>query len=100
MEVKINVDGDKVLAEFIGELDTPATDEIEAQIKELISLADKDITIDCSQMPYIASAGLRQMILIRRSCKAEGGSLTLKSLSPNVREVFEITNLDKSFRIV
>jgi len=100
MEIKIDVEGNNVVAYFIGELDTPATDEIQPKIDELIKLADKNITIDCAQMPYIASAGLRQMILIRRSCRAEGGSLTLKSLSPNVLEVFEITNLDKSFKIV
>lgn len=100
MEIKIEINGNDVLASFIGELDTPATDEIEPRIQELIKLADKNITIDCSKMPYIASAGLRQMILIRRSCKAEGGTLTLKSLAPNVMEVFEITNLDKSFKIV
>ncbi len=99
MELKINYQGDVVEAQLIGELDTPATLEIQTQVDELIAAADKQITIDCAKLSYIASAGLRQLLSIRKKSRELGGSLTLVNMSAEVYKVFEITNFNTIFDI-
>jgi len=100
MEIKYNVNGDQVDVVLEGELDTPATVEIQAEIDKILEYAEKKIVIDCSKLSYIASSGLRQFISIYKKCSSEGGHLTLKNVVPDVMEIFAVTNFDRVFDII
>jgi len=97
MTIEYKIEADKVNVTLKGELDTPTTVEIQSDIDKILEQADKLITIDCSQLEYIASSGLRQLIAIYKRCSAEGGHLKLVSVTPEVMEIFAITNFDKVF---
>jgi anti-sigma B factor antagonist/stage II sporulation protein AA (anti-sigma F factor antagonist) len=47
--------------------------------------------LDFARVEYIASAGLRALMLAAREAKAKGGRLAIAALQPLVKEVFEIT---------
>lgn len=88
-----------VNASLIGELDTPATVEIQPEIDKILQYADRVICIDCSRLSYIASSGLRQLITIYKKCAVDGGHLELHGVTPDVMEIFAVTNFDKVFDI-
>ena len=99
MNVKIIKNEESVTAIMSGSLNTLAAEQIEPQIAELETMADKPITIDCTQMDYIASSGLRLLIRLRKASFTHGQKIILQGLNPNVLEVLRITNFDKMFII-
>jgi len=92
------VDGG-VIVHLIGELDTPSIIEIQPEVDEVMEMADKQITIDCSKLSYIASSGLRQIISMHKKAMLAGGTVTITGLTPDVAEIFSVTNLDKILNI-
>jgi anti-sigma B factor antagonist len=53
--------------------------------------------VDLSHLDYVDSAGLEVFISLHKRCVKEGGSLAVRGLSGPVKELFEITRLDKVF---
>lgn len=99
MEVKINIQDDKLIAQFIGMLDTPATEITQPKVDEIIAHADKNIRIDFKELTYIASAGIRQILSIRKAVAASGTELVIANIQPAVFKVFKVTNLDKILKM-
>jgi len=97
MKLRFNVTDNQISAFLSGDMDTVASEEIKQSVDELLLHSSKKIVIDCSELSYIASNGLRQLIMIYKKTKADGGHLTLKKVSPEVMEVFKVTNFDKVF---
>ena len=82
-----------------GSLDTVASGQVATELKPVMESDTKDVTIDCSDMDYIASSGLRLLLMLRKSCKAQGGEVTLVGVQTNVMEVLTITHFDRMFNI-
>lgn len=99
MTIEIQKETDPVIVKMIGVLDTPAADQIESDILEIESLATKDITIDCSQLEYISSSGLRHFLRIRKAASAHDSTVALSSVNDNIKEVLKITHFDSIFKI-
>ena len=55
------IDG-KLVATLCGELDTAAAPEAEVALRPLLQAQGKDIVIDCTDLEYIASSGLRLLL--------------------------------------
>ncbi len=100
MKIEYKVSEKSVNVRLIGELDTPATEEIQNEVEKILKHADKEITIDCSRLEYIASSGLRQLITIYKNCKNEGGHMTLTNVTSDVMEVLDDTTFSRVFDIV
>ena len=49
------------------------------------------VVLDFGAVEYIASVGLRALVLAAREAKAKGTSLAVAALQPVVKEIFEIT---------
>jgi len=99
MEVKYKVSGNRVDIKLTGEMDTLATVEIQSKMDEIAQYSALEIVIDCESLSYIASSGLRQFITIHKKCNADGGHLRLVNVTPDIMEIFAITNFDKVFDI-
>lgn len=99
MKVTINKTPEAVTAILSGSLNTLTAQEIEPHMAELETLADKPITIDCTELDYIASSGLRLFIRLRKAAFTHGQTITLTGVNDNVMEVLRITNFDKMFVI-
>jgi anti-sigma B factor antagonist/stage II sporulation protein AA (anti-sigma F factor antagonist) len=49
------------------------------------------VVLDLSGVEYVASVGLRALMVASRQAKAQGGALLVAGLQPVVREIFEIS---------
>ena len=81
-----------------GRLDTVAAQSTD--ISEFIANADKKILFDCSELNFISSAGLRLFLILFKECRGKGGSITLKSVSPSVMRVFQISGFTNMMEII
>jgi len=73
--------------------------EIEAEIKEILSGNPGQVLLDLSHMDYIASAGIRILLVVTRSVMKSGGKIAFVSLQPRVRQIFEMGGFLKVFPI-
>lgn len=95
-----NING-RIIIKLQGKLDTPSTPDVEAAVMPLMNDATiRDIMIDCSELSYISSSGLRIFITLQKHSIKNGGTLTLSNLTPTVQSVFEMTGFSNIFTIV
>jgi anti-sigma B factor antagonist/stage II sporulation protein AA (anti-sigma F factor antagonist) len=57
------------------------------------------VVLDLGGVEYIASVGLRALMLAARQAKAQGSTLVVAALQPLVREVFEISRFTLLFSV-
>ena len=82
-----------------GYIDTVTSDLVGKEMEPLLEQADRDIEIDCSQLDYISSSGLRLLLSLRKQVAADGGSLVIKNINDEIRKVFTLTGFFKLFDI-
>lgn len=97
MEIKINVKETEVNAELIGRLDTAASAQFATDMQPLMDNASKAIIMDCSQLEFISSSGLRLFLSLRKATVSKGGKVVLTGVSPEVKQVFAITGFTALF---
>ena len=82
-----------------GRLDTPAAVAAQQEITPLLENADKKITLDCSNLEYISSSGLRLLLTIREEASAKGGKVIIAHISDEIKKVFSMTGFYNLFEI-
>ena len=90
---------DKFLVTLEGELDTAAAVEVEQQLQPLYKTDGRDVIIECANLEYIASSGLRILISILKGAKAGGSKVVLKNLNEDIQSVFKLTGFISLFEI-
>ena len=84
---------------LIGELDTTATTTQVDELKQVLALSNKALEIDCSQLDYISSAGLRFFMQLKRESEANGGSIRITHLNEDVNDIFRMSGFQNIFTI-
>jgi anti-anti-sigma factor len=87
-EIHLGPAGEVVMA---GRLDATQCDAALAFLKEL---PDPRI-IDLAGLEYIASAGLRVLLLTQKRVKASGGGLRLINVRPQIHDIFRYAGFDR-----
>ena len=71
--------------------------------QDIISILERAeervVVLDFAQVEVMSSSVLGMLIRVNRMCKEAAIALKLSNVSPNIREVFTITGLDKIFHI-
>ena len=74
---------------IIGRLDTSTAPELEATIDGCVS-GIKELVLDCSELEYVSSAGLRVILKAQKLMNAQG-NMKLTHVNETIMEVFDIT---------
>ena len=99
LEIKtLAVDGVSVVAPA-GQLDARAAPDFEKEVLKAVGQGKADLVIDFSALDYVASAGLRVLIMAGKRVQSEGSRLVLCALNPSVRQVFDVAGFSKLFPI-
>ena len=97
MDITIQRSPSEVLVSLIGRLDTLASQEVSAKLEPLKSEASKTLILDCTQMNYISSSGLRIFLTLRKAAAAQGGRVVIRGLNNEIRSVFMMTGFMNLF---
>ena len=100
MNVTINEEGAKALVTLEGRLDTTNADQFMKDITPLMNGSHQEIEMDCTDMEYTSSQGLRMFLMLQKNVSARGAKLVLKNLKPHVKEVFDITGFSHIINIL
>ena len=82
-----------------GYIDTATSEQVGQEMEPLLKQATRAIEIDCSQVEYISSSGLRLLLSLRKQVAADGGSLVIRNINDEIRKVFTLTGFFKLFDI-
>lgn len=99
MNIEINKLDGVTTVKMIGRLDTAAAQEATKDIEAIESDASGTIILDCSEMTYISSSGLRIFLTLRKAAANKGGKVIVKSISNDIRQVFMMTGFLNLFDI-
>ena len=100
MEVIINKESEKTLVILKGRIDTTNADQFQQDITPLMEGEKPNIDIDCTDLEYTSSQGLRTFLLLQKSVNARGGKMVLRNMNPMVKEVFDITGFSNIITIL
>ena len=89
-----DADGTCVIA-LRGELDLSTAPALDAAMQSLPLDAAK-VRLDLSELSFVDSAGLRQLVISHGSC---AGTLTFANLQPHLEQLFKLTGLEGLFTI-
>lgn len=99
MVIEIKEHDGGMTATFSGRLDTPAAVKAQQEIGPLLANADKEIILDCTNMDYISSSGLRLFLTLRKETTAKGGKVIIENINDEIRKVFMMTGFFNLFDI-
>ena len=98
--IQIEETAQETRVKMSGELDIVATTNQVDELNQVLSLADKALEIDCSELEYISSAGLRFFMQLKRESEAKGGSIRISHLNEDVNDIFRMSGFQNIFEIV
>lgn len=97
MTIEIKEENGAIKALLNGRLDTAAATDITPQFNQLCENADKEITLDFTNLEYISSSGLRLLIGLRKESAAKGGKVIIEKINDSIRNVFTMTGFYSLF---
>ena len=100
MKTTIQQKDGKMVAFLEGRLDTAAAPETEIAMSPLLDSDGMDVIIDCTDLAYISSSGLRIFLSVLKSVKAKGGHVYIRGISGDIRKVFTMTGFINLFEFM
>ena len=82
-----------------GRLDVTTTQDLEKTFTDLFAQGKNKMLIDCTELDYISSAGLRTLLTAAKNSKKVNGKIVLTNLNANVKQIFEISGFTSIFDI-
>ncbi len=99
MEIRIENENKVTTVFFIGRLDTPAAQEAAKQLEPLMGDATGTIVLDCKDLSYISSSGLRIFLTLRKAAASKGGEVIVQDINDDIRQVFMMTGFLNLFEV-
>ncbi|HNS17983.1 MAG TPA: STAS domain-containing protein [Bacteroidales bacterium] len=99
MEITDILQDGVIILELKGRLDTTNYSFLEEKIMKLIDDNQHNLLVDCNDLSYISSSGLRIMLMGLKKINSVKGMFVLCCLQENIREIFEISGFTSIFSI-
>lgn len=99
MQINIQPNGQETVVQIIGLLDTTTTNDQADELQRVLDIADKVLVMDCSELEYISSAGLRFFMRLKRETEAKGGKVRITNMNEDVAEIFRMSGFHNIFEI-
>lgn len=87
------------LFEVSGRIDSTNANELGEALNAAIDTGRTQIVVDLSDVEYMSSAGLREMVAALKRVKRGIGDVRLANPSERVKEVLELAGLDTIFSV-
>ncbi|MDE0410299.1 MAG: STAS domain-containing protein [Alphaproteobacteria bacterium] len=93
MKIEERNEGPAVVISPAGRLDAIGAPELEARIAAVARAGPGRVVMDCREVAYISSAGLRALLLGARACIQIGCEFSVAGLRPECRSILDTTGL-------
>src|SRR4030042_1074806 len=97
MKIRIQDYNNVAVVELQGELDVDSVELLQKTIIDIIAARKAGIVLDMSDLEFIGSAGLGQLLRVREYCDENNCQLRLAGLNEILTKVLEVTRLTNEF---
>ncbi|MDB6081726.1 MAG: rsbV [Chlamydiia bacterium] len=97
MQLKTEKRDSVVIIYISGRVDAVVADDLQALLTTQILQKNCNILIDCREVNYLSSAGMRVFLHVIQDVGSAGGSVAFCNFCPMVREVIQLTGVEKYF---
>lgn len=95
MDLRTMREGANLIVDVEGRVDGTNATDFQAALERAVQPTDRAVIMDMAGLQFIASAGLRAILMAARSLRQQDAKLLGCSLSEKIREVFEISGFDR-----
>lgn len=96
MYLKFEKKNDKLIVDFIGELDHHSAEEVRVKVDDRIERDNiKKLILNFSGVTFMDSSGIGVVVGRFKKISSLGGNLSITNISNNVKKVFELSGLFK-----
>jgi len=99
MDIQQEKKGQVLILSVSGRLDSTNSSELEQTITQLIGQNEKNILVDCQNLRYVSSSGLRVFLVGLKKMQAGNGVFSICSLQDAIKEIFDISGFTGIFKI-
>lgn len=99
MEIDIKEINGVIAAELKGSLDSQSAAACKEALQPLFDKADGKLLIDCKELEFISSSGLRLFLALYKETVSKGGEISFENVNSEIKCIFELTGFAKSFNI-
>jgi len=100
MQCSFVTDGDILVACPSGRLDTNTYNDFKTALNgELDKTKARHLIVDLADLEYVSSAGFREFFLAGRRMSRDGGTLSVCSFQPQVKELFDIAQFMTAYAV-
>ncbi|MBP7586981.1 MAG: STAS domain-containing protein [Thermoanaerobaculia bacterium] len=98
--VQTIAEGGVVVLALSGQLDSRTAPALERETGQALGKDCSALLFDLTALDFVASAGLRVVIMVGKRLASDGGAIALCGLNASVREVFDIAGFSSLFPIL
>ena len=80
-----------------GDLDIYTSSQFKEEVLKHFNEKETDIIINGEELEYVDSTGLGALISLLKTVKEKEAKIYIEDVKPNIRKIFDITDLDKLF---
>lgn len=99
LEISHEVINDVLVIKLAGRLDGVTSKTFTEKTSAADQASFARIVLNCKDLNYISSEGLRVMLMTAKRAKSLGGAMTLCSVNPSVNEVLVISGFGNLFGV-
>ena len=93
IEIEASTIPGQTVIQLHGKIDANTTMIVEQALLNVIGSGQRSLVLDCAQMDFISSAGLKSLIMAIKKMKVLNGTITLVALQKNVKDVLAMSGL-------
>ncbi len=76
-----------------GKLDAGSQSAAERYLESIVAEGATHVVLDCTELEFISSAGIRALLFLVKRVKPIGGAVSVCAARPHVRQMLEFTGL-------
>ncbi len=100
MKTTFSLENNDFVMAFEGRLDTNAATQTGKEMEVLNDCEGHDIILDCTELSYISSSGLRLFLCVLKNAKAKGSAVRIKGLNSDLKRIFDEIGFTNLFTFV
>lgn len=82
-----------------GRLDSQAADSFGAQLNAVLDRGPKRLLLDCLNLTFLSSAGIRELVRAVKRCRAGNTAIAMCCVNDNIYGVLEISGMSKILQL-
>lgn len=100
MKTTFKVEENNYVMYFEGRLDTAVSAVVQKEVNVLNDCEGHDVILDCSDLTYISSSGMRIFLNILKNAKAKSSQVYIRNVSDDIYSVLSITGFTNIFDFI